>query len=351
MALLVASPYDRTDRGGPAELRCAFVNNMPDAAFAATERQFLGLLDAGATACHATVEVRRYAFAAVPRGPKATAHLPGRYFPLSELWASAPDLVVVTGSEPGGGPIESEPYRPELLRLLDWALARPTALLLSCLAAHLALHALDGLDRVPLAGKRTGVFAHPAGPRSPLTAGMPAPALVPHSRLNEVPAGAVAAAGWELVLAAPEVGWTAAVGRRAASEVLLLQGHPEYDTTSLLREYRRDALRYLTGERTAPPVLPAGCVDRADSCAIAALQDRILAGPPDPALLAGFDFESAIGRVPCPWRPTAVRLYANWIGRAAARRGLAAPARFLDAVDGHGGRLPAGARPLAAAAL
>ena len=32
---------------GPVGWTCALVNNMPDAAFGATERQFVGLLDAG----------------------------------------------------------------------------------------------------------------------------------------------------------------------------------------------------------------------------------------------------------------------------------------------------------------
>ena len=32
---------------GLVPLMCALVNNMPDAAFGATERQFMGLLDAG----------------------------------------------------------------------------------------------------------------------------------------------------------------------------------------------------------------------------------------------------------------------------------------------------------------
>ena len=46
--------------------RCAFVNNMPDGAFEATERQFLDLLDAG-SGCE-TIEVSRHTMAGVPRG-------------------------------------------------------------------------------------------------------------------------------------------------------------------------------------------------------------------------------------------------------------------------------------------
>ena len=46
---------------GPAQWTCALVNNMPDAAFGATERQFVGLLDA-ASGCE-TVVLTRYTMA------------------------------------------------------------------------------------------------------------------------------------------------------------------------------------------------------------------------------------------------------------------------------------------------
>ena len=47
-AALDPAPPDGAE--GPAPWRCALVNNMPDAAFGATERQFVGLLDAGSGA-------------------------------------------------------------------------------------------------------------------------------------------------------------------------------------------------------------------------------------------------------------------------------------------------------------
>lgn len=321
MALVVLAADQPSSGNGPA-LRAALVNNMPDPAFLPTERQYLGLLEAGAAASGVTIEVRRYAFSALARGPKVVEHTAGRYFPLSELWTSRPDLVVVTGSEPMGETLESEPFWPEMRQLLDWADRYPTSVLLSCLAAHLALRALAGLDRVRLPAKRTGVFAHPIARTSGVTAGMGPSALVPHSRLNDVPLGAVERAGYEAVLASPEVGWTAAVGRSGPSDLLLLQGHPEYEPSSLLREYRRDALRYLTGERDHPPVLPPGCVGGTDVAAIEALHRRVLSSPRDPEGFANFEFEAAAARVPWTWRTTATQLYANWVGQAAARRGL-----------------------------
>ncbi len=67
---------------------CALVNNMPDAAFAATERQFVGLLDAGSGA--ETVAVTRYTMAGVPRGEQVQARIAAAYRPLAEITSDAP---------------------------------------------------------------------------------------------------------------------------------------------------------------------------------------------------------------------------------------------------------------------
>ncbi len=311
-----AVPAVRT--GQEPVLRCAFVNNMPDPAFAATERQFLGLLDAGARA--ALVEVRRYAFAALPRGPKVGAYQADEYFPIDELWDGEADIVIVTGSEPLADRLDAEPYWPETIRVLDWTAGRRTSVMLSCLAAHSALLAFDGIQRSLLPAKCAGLFAHEVDRSSPLTTGMALPVLVPHSRLNDVTTDAVAAAGYDVVASAPGVGWSAITARRAECDVLLLQGHPEYDATSLLREYRRDAGRYLRGERDVPPVLPPGCVGAEDAQAIDLFHERVRSGPHDPEVLSTFDFEATAARAPWPWRTTATVLYSNWIDGIAARK-------------------------------
>jgi homoserine O-succinyltransferase/O-acetyltransferase len=295
---------------------------MPDPAFVATERQFLGLLDAGAGTV--LTEVSRYSFEALPRGPRIGAVLEGEYLPLEHLWDSSPDLVVVTGCEPRATQIEAEPYWAESLRLLEWAEGRSTAILMSCLSGHFALYAYDGLERVRKPAKCTGVFPQDIAPDSPLTAGMTAPALAPHSRLNDVPLDAVRDAGYEVALSHPDVGWTAITGTRRGCDVLLLQGHPEYDPHSLLREYRRDANRYLSGERDTLPVLPLHCVGPDDWPELEAFHERVCTGPRAASVIEAFDFEAAGHRAPWPWRPTAITLYRNWVRQVMGRRRPAA---------------------------
>ena len=294
----------------------ALVNNMPDAALAGTEGQLLGLV-AGAGV---GVEVSRYVLTGVPRGPRAAAWLAGAYRPVAEMWDDRPDAVIVTGAEPMTAELVDEAYWDELAGLLEVAAARPVSLLLSCLSAHAALWVYDGLGRDRLVAKCAGVFAHEVAD-SALTAGMQRPAVMPHSRSNEVATEAVVGAGWEMLLSSP-VGWGAVTARRGEAEVILVQGHPEYSADQLLREYRRDLGRFLRGERPAPPDVPAGVVAPGDLDALIHFHHDLL----DTTIPGGaaarfeeFDFVGMGARVGSAWRGMAERFYQNWLAGVAAR--------------------------------
>lgn len=299
---------------GPVPRRCALVNNMPDAAFGATERQFAGLLDA-ASGCE-TVVLTRHTMAGVPRGERIRARIAAEYRPLDDITAAPPDLLVVTGCNPIESRITDEPYWSDLCGLLRWGSENVPVMVLSCLAAHAALAVFDGVERTTLPVKCTGVFAQEADPTHPLTAGMrePGSVVLPHSRFNTVPVEAVAAAGYAVALQSREVGWsvvTKAVGR---SEVVLVQGHPEYDPSSLVREYHRDVRRYAGHESDVPPCLPRDCAAGPDQDRLRRLHERVVAGERDPALVAAFPFDEIGARAPWPWRGAALRLYANLLG-------------------------------------
>lgn len=67
---LTPAAFSRADDAGatilPPRWTCALVNNMPDGAFDATERQYLDLLGAGSG--DDVLEVRRYTVEGVPEG-------------------------------------------------------------------------------------------------------------------------------------------------------------------------------------------------------------------------------------------------------------------------------------------
>jgi homoserine O-succinyltransferase/O-acetyltransferase len=294
---------------GSARWRCALVNNMPDTAFYATERQFAGLLDAG-SGCE-TVTLTRHTVAGVPRGERVRARIAAEYKPLEDLRSDPPDLLVVTGANPIESRIEDEPYWADLCDLLRWGSENVPAMVLSCLSAHAALAVFDGVERTTLPAKCTGVFAQEADPVHPLAAGFRSPVFLPHSRLNAVPVEAVVDAGYAVVLQSEEVGWSVATKTVDRSEVVLMQAHPEYEASSLVREYVRDVRRYADRERDELPCLPRDCVTGSDWDRLRLLHERVLGGERDPALVAAFPFDEIGARAPWPWRGAALRLFAN----------------------------------------
>ncbi|HXQ20008.1 MAG TPA: homoserine O-succinyltransferase [Acidimicrobiales bacterium] len=303
--------------GGPVHWTCALVNNIPDGAFLATESQFLDLLDASSGSN--TVEVRRYTMKGVPRGERTTVHIDEEYSAAAEIAQHRPDLLIVTGSEPIEDAIEDEPYWNELVELLEWGSENVASMLLSCLSAHAALAVFDGVARTQLAAKCTGVFPQEVDDVHPLTAGLASPVVLPHSRFNTVPVEAVRAAGYHVGMHSEAVGWSVVSKAIGRSEVVLVQGHPEYEPSSLLTEYRRDVRRYVLGERDAVPSLPLDCAAPSDWQQLQQLQRRLENGERDPALVEAFPFEAAGDRAPWPWRSVATRLYANWLAGVAPR--------------------------------
>lgn len=303
----------------PGALVCAFVNDMPDSAFLHTERQFIGLISAGAGDLEVTVV--RYHLAGVPRGGEVASYIAARYRAIEHLWSTRADAVVVTGSEPLALDIVDEPYFGDLVDLVDWARDHARSMLLSCLAAHGALRHLDGIERRLLEVKATGVFAQEVTGTGGIIAGVGRDLVLPHSRLNDV-ASAALASRYEIVVASAVVGWSIARGRRDGCEIVLVQGHPEYDASSLLREYRRDVERYLTGARPGIPVLPEHCVAPDDEPALVEFHRRVLAsGGGRAELLAALEFDALAKRAPWPWRSFAAHLYANWLAGAAETSG------------------------------
>lgn len=235
-------------------LTVAIVNNMPDTALAATERQFTRLVH---EATQGKADISLYYLPGVPRSAQAQAILDERYRPVTALYRIGADAVIVTGNEPKAARLDQEPYWTEMAALIDWAAQAPGHSLWSCLAAHAAALRLDGIERRRLARKKSGVLKS-----NVLTKGQPLPATlsVCHSRMNELPREALVQHGYEIVAEAPG-GNVDIFTKRFAAPFTFLQGHPEYDADSLMKEYRRDVGRFLSGQRNDYPEVPENYFD------------------------------------------------------------------------------------------
>jgi homoserine O-succinyltransferase len=294
-----------------SHLTCAFINNMPDGAFDSTERQFLGLLDEASEGRE--IDVRRYTMPGVPRGAETAARIAKDYIPLRDLYLDVPDLLILTGSNPIEVNIEDEPYWSDLVEVLTWSRRRVATTLLSCLSAHAALVVFDGAERVRLTQKCAGVFPQRVDVDSALTHGVDVDIVLPVSRWNSVNTEALEVAGYDVIMQSDVTGWAAAQRTEDGRQLVLVQGHPEYDPSSLLREYRRDAGRYVRGERSEEPALPFHCVSPDDWEVLEAFHRQVVLDQRDLTAFEAFPFDDLAARAPWAWRSLASRFFTNLV--------------------------------------
>jgi homoserine O-succinyltransferase/O-acetyltransferase len=320
----------RAIRDADRRILVGLVNNMPDPALAATERQFIRLLeDAGADY---DVRLRLYALDSVPRSLEARRRMQATYHRARGLRVTRLDALIVTGAEPRAPSLRDEPYWRELVDVFDLARAQTRSTIFSCLAAHAAVLHWDAVSRIPLTGKLSGVFGTRVVRRHPLVDGFPVELSIPQSRLNSLDETALANKGYATLVRSDEAGVDVFV-KDEASLLVFLQGHPEYDADSLAREFRRDLSRYLAGEREAPPNPPANYFAADVLAEVEALikwarRER----RPD---LAGCFAPAALNKASVPsWRAHSQRLYRNWLTIVAERKTALQP---LPAVARWGG--------------
>ena len=258
-ALVPAEGDLARDHGG-ADLNIGLINNMPDPALKATERQFMKLLQAAAGPHR--IRFHCFSLPSVTRSPEARWHVESEYSELTELRRHKFDGLIVTGAEPVASELDQEPYWRDLTELIDWAKINTRSTIWSCLAAHAAVLHLDRIERRRLPAKCHGIFDCDTVTNDPLTRTAPAPFKVSHSRLNEIAGSDLDAAGYQVLTRSAKAGVDIFV-RQYASRFVFFQGHPEYDALSLQREYLRDVGRYLARERDDYPHLPVSYFDAA----------------------------------------------------------------------------------------
>jgi homoserine O-succinyltransferase/O-acetyltransferase len=291
-------------------LQIGLVNNMPDTALQATERQFRALLEAAGG--EQPVRLKLFHLPEIARGEVGRRHMARNgYATLDDLPAEGLDALIVTGAEPLTARLQDEAYWGSMCELVDWAERHTRSTIWSCLAAHAAVLRLDGIERRKLAAKCSGVFPFARMVEHPLTEGMGEAVLTPHSRTNGLPAEALSNAGYAFLTASAEVGVDAFV-REGESRFVFMHGHPEYDADALRLEYRRDIKRFLNGEAAVLPQPPHGAFEPSTVAALAELAECSAANP-HPDRFDAYAQVLAVPRAEAVWRPAWRRFYANWI--------------------------------------
>ena len=301
-------------------IRIGLVNNMPDAALEDTELQFCDLLEAARD--EMPLQVSLFSLPEVPRGARGKRRVAEFYSDIEELWSSQFDALIVTGTEPRQPNMKEEPYWQTFTRVVDWAAENTPSTVLSCLAAHAGVLYSDGISRHRLPDKQFGVFEYHIADHA-LTKGADRKIRIPHSRWNEVKKDALVAHGYEVLTSSTESGADLFVKKRNQCLFVHFQGHPEYGSRTLLKEYRRDVKRYIRGERETYPTMPKGYFDADAARILAKFQEKVLAHRHE-TLIREFPEAAVAESLEHTWRAPAVCLYSNWLRYVASRKANAA---------------------------
>jgi homoserine O-succinyltransferase len=300
-------------------LTIGLINNMPDAALEATERQFMRLLKSAAG--NNPVRLHCFSLPSVQRSQTAKWRVDRQYTDIADLGRLQIDGLIVTGAEPNAATLPEEPFWHELIDIIDWAEANTRSTIWSCLAAHAAVLHLDGIERQRLATKCSGIYDCAKVADSWLTQDIASPLKISHSRLNELRANDLVARGYELLTHSPQAG-VDIFAKQLRSHFIFFQGHPEYDAISLQREYLRDITRFLGGKRDTYPAFPAGYFDIETETKLASFEKRarIERQLPLSVELPGLKLRPDIAA-----GAAATAIFANWLGYLAVGAKAALP--------------------------
>lgn len=291
-------------------LTIALVNNMPDSALRATERQFCSLL--GAASDGRLLRLQFFSLPGVIRSASARVHIARYYEEFTELQRNPPDGIIVTGTEPRAARLQEEPYWPSMAWLVNWAEERAIPGIWSCLAAHAAVLQSDNIQRHALAAKLVGLFECRLNDAAHgIFHGLPDRWQVPHSRFYGLNESALASHGYTILSRSAATGPDIFARRRRALQ-LFFQGHPEYSQSSLLGEYRRDIARFLSGERNAYPEMPRHYFDASTQSALESFRARAH-HLRSSDMLAELDALTAGVVTANGWFDTAELIYTNWL--------------------------------------
>lgn len=313
------------------ELHIGLLNMMPDTALAATERQFLRLI--GESNQIAQFYVHPFTLDGLPRGPQAAEHIARYYESFADIRRDGLDALIITGANVTQPDLALEPFWEPLIEVIDWAFTNVTSTLCSCLATHAVLQFRYGQQRRPLGDKRWGVFAHRVvDTRHPLVMGVNTRFDVPHSRWNDVSRAQFEAAGMRVLVESTTAGVHLAVSEDGL-RLVFLQGHPEYDTVSLLKEYKREVLVYARGERPDYPPFPQRYLTAQLQAVLTEHGERVTAacaggGPqpefPETLIVPGLDNT---------WHDTGEAILNNWLGKVYQITDMDRRRPFMPGVD------------------
>lgn len=297
------------------EMHIGLLNMMPDKALEATERQFLRLI--GESNQIAQFYVHPFTLPELERGEDAKAYIEAHYDRFEDLKEQGLDALIITGANVSQPDFTQEPFWEPLQEVMEWAWENVTSTICSCLATHAVMQFKYGKAREARGEKLWGVYKHRVTDRAhPLVKGMNTLFDAPHSRFNRITTEQFSKAGMKVLAASDNAGVHMAVSPDGF-RLLCFQGHPEYDTISLHKEYKRELALFEAGALEDKPPYPQHYYN--DD--LIALMER---GESD----KGFD-----NLLENTWRDSARTVIGNWVGQVYQTTNVDRSKQFMDGID------------------
>ncbi|NQZ13593.1 MAG: homoserine O-succinyltransferase [Alphaproteobacteria bacterium] len=320
-------PSERALHQDIRELHIGFLNIMPDAALEATERQFFRLI--GESNRVAQIYIHPFTLPIFDRDEATQAHIDKYYEPLEQIRTDGLDALIVTGANEETNPHVSEEGTWGPLRdVLDWAYNNVASTICSCFASHAMLTYIHGQVPTWRDDKRWGVYSHRAIDKDhPLIRGMNTRFDLPHSRYSEITREQFEKAGMKILVESPEAGVHMATSKDGFRQICF-QGHPEYDTVSLFKEYKREVTNYLNGEREDYPPFPLNYFNEEAAAVLNDFKERTLNGE-----TLEFPEEQLSTMLENTWADSARSAISSWIGNVYQVTNVDRKKQFMDGID------------------
>lgn len=322
---------DRALKQDIRELHIGLLNMMPDAALQATERQFLRLV--GACNRIAQFYVHPFTFPEIPRSSKTQRHIDQYYSRFDELQEQGLDALILSGANPANSDITSEPFWRPLEQVVDWAKGNVCSVMCSCLATHAVVQQLWGFERYPLPQKRWGVYSNKVTDQyHPLTSNIDSRFYAPHSHIHEVSSKQFRDAGLIVLAEGKESDFHLGVSPDGLRFVFF-QGHPEYEAISLLKEYKREVMRFVEGIRADYPPYPENYFFAEAREVLNAFEQEVAACAGNFARLRPFPEQELSKMIDVTWFDTGKAIINNWLGLVYQVTNKDRGKVFMDGID------------------
>jgi homoserine O-succinyltransferase len=322
---------ERANNQDIREMHIGLLNMMPDAALEATERQFFRLVGA----CNQIVQFHVHPFTidGLKRSPETQAHIAKYYEPFEKIKRDGLDALIISGANVTHPRLPEEDFWEPLAEVFFWAKENVTSILCSCLATHAVIQYCYGIERTRLPAKRWGVFSHKLTNRThPLVAEINTRFDVPHSRFNEIFQNDMEQHGLKVLAISKEAGVHLAVSPDGF-RIVFFQGHPEYDDVSLLKEYKREVLRFYRAEIDDYPPFPENYFNDVVQQILVDYEQQVRSARQNEQRLAEFPEDLILEHIDNTWSDTAKAVFNNWLGKiyqlTHQERGLP----FMDGID------------------